>query len=406
MVFKIRKKWFWIVVLFVLSLIILFFWQPWKYTYSTSDLKAVSIVSAFEMKKEHIEEYRGEVRVEIPKAYELLHIIISLGEYGQSSNMIYKDTDYYQEVQKYFQEYKNHPIVKKLSDSLTKSRSNYNKWKNYSGYYYFEANNLIANSNYSFYSENNFSMNQQLFLDFAKKSNFLDFYNQQQNYYQSQISQFEKKSMLNQIWNWLELNFPAEYDSHRIVFSPLAGSTPHNTFAFKAKNYDYQETFIFVQGPDSYSQSFNGGLSKEEQRGLFISNLFTEIDHNYVNPATNNYLSEIAPAFSNLNKWNQQQGYSSIPMTFNEYMTWATFTVFAAENFEKELFKETRVIQELIMVQGRQFKEFKAFNQKLLQLFKDKESDQKLVDLYPEIIKWAAEHNKDFLNLSVLLKKL
>ena len=200
------------------------------------------------------------------------------------------------------------------------------------------------------------------------------------------------------------MNFSAEYDSHRIIFSPLAGSTPHNTFAFKAKNYDYQETFIFVQGLDSYSQSFNGGLSEDEQRGLFISNLFTEIDHNYVNPATNNYLSEIAPAFSNFKKWNQQHGYSSITMTFNEYMTWATFTVFAAENFERELFKEIRKIQELIMIEGRQFMEFKAFNQKLLQLYEDKESNQKLVDLYPEIIEWAAEHNEDFFDLSALIK--
>jgi hypothetical protein len=87
-------------------------------------------------------------------------------------------------------------------------------------------------------------------------------------------------------------------------------------------------------------------------------------------------------------------------------MTWATFVVFAAENFEEKLFKETRNIQELIMIQGRQFKEYKAFNQKLLQLYKDKESDEKLVDLYPEIIKWSAEHNKDFLDLSALLKKL
>ncbi|MEC9489449.1 MAG: hypothetical protein UMU04_00745, partial [Halanaerobiales bacterium] len=180
-----------------------------------------------------------------------------------------------------------------------------------------------------------------------------------------------------------------------IMFSPLAGSTPHNTFAFKATNYDYQETFIFVQGLDSYSQSFNGGLSEEEQRGLFISNLFTEIDHNYVNPATNNYLSEIAPAFSNLKKWNQQQGYSSIPMTFNEYMTWATFTVFAAENFGEKLFKETRRIQELIMIEGRQFKEYDAFNQKLLELYRNKDKDEKLVDLYLEIIAWSAEHNKD-----------
>lgn len=404
--FQIRKRWFWIVVLFVLLLFILIFWQPWKYTYSKSDLKPVSIVSAVEMKKEHIEEYRGKLRVEIPRSYELLHIIISLGEYGQKSAMVYQDTDYYLAVQEYFKEYKNHPIVKKISDSLTKSRSNYNRWKNYSAYYHFEGNKLIANSNYPFYSENNFSMNYELFLDFVKKSKFLDFYKKHQNYYQSQINQFKKKSMINQIWSWLELNFPARYDSHRIIFSPLAGSTPHNTFAFKSKNYDYQETFIFVQGLDSYSQSLSGRLSEKEQQGLFISNLFTEIDHNYVNPATNNYLTEIAPAFSNLKKWNQQQGYSSIPMTFNEYMTWATFTVFSAENFEKELFKETRVIQELIMVQGRQFKEFKAFNQKLLQLFKDKESDEKLVDLYPEIIKWAAEHNKDFLNLSVLLKKL
>jgi hypothetical protein len=406
MSFKIRGKWFWLVVLFVLLLFILFLWQPWKYSYSTSDLNPVSIISEIEMEKEHIEEHKGKLRIEIPEAYELLHVIISLGEYGQSSDMIYKDSDYYQEVQKYFKEYKSHSIVKKMSNSLTNSRSNYNRWKNYSAYYNFENYKLKPNTNYSFYNDNNFSRNLNLILDFAKKSNFLDFYNKQQNFYQSKIDQFKKKSMINQIWSWLEINFPAKYDSHRIIFSPLAGSTPHNTFAFKAKNFDYQETFIFVQGLDSYNQSFSGGLSKEEQRGLFISNLFTEIDHNYVNPATNNYLTEIAPAFSNLKKWNQQQGYSSIPMTFNEYMTWATFVVFAAENFEEKLFKETRNIQELIMIQGRQFKEYKAFNQKLLQLYKDKESDEKLVDLYPEIIKWSAEHNKDFLDLSALLKKL
>ena len=358
------------------------------------------------MEKNHIEKHRGQLRIEIPKTYELLHIIISLGEYGQSSNMVYKDTDYYQEVQKYFKDYSSHPIVNKLSDSLRNSRSNYNKWKNYSAYYYFKDNKLRANSNYSFYSENNFSSNLDLFSDFAQKSSFLEFYKQHQDFYQSQINQFEKNSMISEIWRWLEINFPAEYDSHRIIFSPLAGSTPHNTFAFKANNYDYQETFIFVQGLDSYSQSFNGGLTQEQQRGLFISNLFTEIDHNYVNPVTNNYLSDIAPAFSNLEKWNQQHGYRSIPMTFNEYMTWATFTVFAAENFEDKLFNETRNIQELIMVQGRQFKEFKAFNQKLLQLYEDKESDEKLVDLYPEIIEWAAEHNKNFFDLSALVKKL
>ncbi|RCW54617.1 MULTISPECIES: DUF4932 domain-containing protein [Halanaerobium] len=404
MCFKIKGKWFWIVALFVISLIILLLWQPWKYTYSTSDLKTVSIISGIEIKKEHIEQNRGKLRIEIPKTYELLHIIISLGEYGQSSGMIYKDTEYYQEVQRYFKEYKQHPIVKKLSDSLTKSRGNYNKWKNYSAYYNFEGEKLIANSNYPFYSDNNFSMNLNLFLDFAEKSKFLAFYKNHQDYYQNQINQFEKKSMIKQIWSWLEMNFLVEYDSHRIVFSPLAGSTPHNTFAFKAKNYDYQETFIFVQGLDSYSQSFNGKLSKDEQRGLFISNLFTEIDHNYVNPATNNYLSDIAPAFSNFKKWNQQQGYSSIPMTFNEYMTWATFIVFAAENFEEKLFEKTRNIQELIMIQGRQFKEYREFNQRLLQLYQNKKNDEKLVDLYPEIINWAAENNKDFFDLSALIK--
>jgi len=404
MSFKIKGKWFWIIVLFVLSLIILFLWQPWKYTYSTSDLNPVSIVSAIKMEKDHIEQNKDKLRIEIPETYELLHIVISLGEFGQNSPMIYKDSNYYQEVQKYFGEYKSHPIVEKLSYSLAKSRSNYNKWKNYSAYYYFDDNKLSAISNYSFYDENNFSSNLDLFLDFAQKSSYLDFYRQHNSFYQEQINRFESKSMINEIWSWLEINFAAEYDSHRIVFSPLAGSTPHNTFAFKATNYDYQETFIFVQGLDSYSQSFNGELSKDEQRGLFISNLFTEIDHNYVNPATNNYLSEIAPAFSNLKKWNQQQGYSSIPMTFNEYMTWATFTVFAAENFDDSLFNKTRNIQELIMVQGRQFKEFKAFNQQVLQLYEDKESDEKLVDLYPDIIKWADEHNKDFLDFSAFIK--
>ena len=48
--------------------------------------------------------------------------------------------------------------------------------------------------------------------------------------------------------------------------------------------------------------------------------LFTEIDHNYVNPTTNfdEYIKDVVKAFSNIAKWNKGSSYGRPALTFNE----------------------------------------------------------------------------------------
>jgi len=48
---------------------------------------------------------------------------------------------------------------------------------------------------------------------------------------------------------------------------------------------------------------------------------FTEIDHNYVNPVSDNYIADIDEAMSNLGRWYKGGSYGSPYAAFKEYMT-------------------------------------------------------------------------------------
>lgn len=383
---KLKRKW-WLAAIGIIVLVLIIIWQPWGYRPGSKDFRPTGFNNTTDLKPDYIQEKKGKITVQIPETYELLHVVIALGEYGSQNEMIFKNTDYYREVKDYFSAYSEHPIVTKVSQSLTKSRGNYNHWKNYTVSYRFEGNKIVHAGNHRVPSQNVFGQNLDLFSDFAEKSDYLEFYRNHQDFYQKQIVQFEAEAPVKKMWSWLESNFPVSYQSHSVFFSPLAGSTPHNTYSFVAKDQDFKEAFMFVQGPDSYYNRFSDKIAL----GLFNSNFFTEIDHNYVNPLTDKYLKEIVKAFRNLPDWNKQQGYSRIPLTFNEYMTWATFTLFACDNFDQELFDKARDIQEQIMVNSRGFVRYKEFNEKMLELNKNRQPGETVSDLYPAIIEWAGD---------------
>jgi hypothetical protein len=118
--------------------------------------------------------------------------------------------------------------------------------------------------------------------------------------------------------------------------------------------------------------------------------VFTEIDHNYVNPVTDQFAGGVNKVFSDLDAWNNQAGYRSPYMTFNEYMTWAVFMLYCHDTLDdRELFQEVndRVVN--TMVDSRKFVRFREFNEKLLQLYQERAEVQALIELYPKILDWA-----------------
>ena len=67
---------------------------------------------------------------------------------------------------------------------------------------------------------------------------------------------------------------------------------------------------------------------------------FTEIDHGYVNPATDRYTAEVNQAMPDIKAWNStkfnQEAYATPYETFNEYMTFAAYSLFLSETLSEE----------------------------------------------------------------------
>ena len=129
------------------------------------------------------------------------------------------------------------------------------------------------------------------------------------------------------------------------------------------------------------------GLSDEEKEAISARIVFTEIDHNYVNPTTDKY-PEINNLLDPLDCWNAgKQGYGVSYATFNEYMTWAVFSLYLKDNFDDETFKKRNKADAGVMARGRGFIKFEAFNDFVLEWYENNK-EKSLTELYPAAINW------------------
>ena len=333
---------------------------------------------------EYIERNRGKVLVEIPEVFELANIAIAISDEGLNNPYrVNKNSDYYKRVLEHFEPFKNHPLIKKPD-------LHYNStyiFRDNSICYVFERGRIVPGGLYSnIRSPDLFKKQLKLVEDFARDSNFRKFYRDNLSYYQEQIQLYRDKVPVRKMWRWLEERFPTRHDCYKVVFSPLLGSS-HETCSFQGKGFS--ETIMFISGPGESKDTSN-----EIEQGCLSRVVFTEIDHNYVNSVTCQYVDRVNEVFSSLDEWNKQDGssYPNAEMTFNEYMTWAVFVLYAYDNYEKADF-EVIVKKSAVdtMVYFRKFVRFKEFSDALLELYRNRTQGQSIPDLYPAILDWAAD---------------
>jgi hypothetical protein len=186
---------------------------------------------------------------------------------------------------------------------------------------------------------------------------------------------------VGQPWRWLEKQFPARYDAYRITFSPLVNGS-HSTARFAGNGF--QETIMFICPPFAIE-----GVSDSVQNGLLMRIIFTEIDHNYVNPVTEQQLIAIKQVFGDRSAWTKggdTDSYGSAYAVFNEYMTWGVFTLYCYEHYQASDFRIITDRTEKQVGQRRGFYRFAAFNAMLLRLYQHKKASETIADLYPQII--------------------
>lgn len=352
----------------------------------------------------YVEQHSGKIHFDIPEQYELANIIWTLSPSGKRAKDLNKKGAYYERMVKHFKPFLNHPVFKKLDfpDSIYASRY-YDFRENsfpfnfkdagastkllFNGPLYYAYGNQLADSSL-------FGVLKPLVEDFAAKSGFRKFYAANRAFYQSQIKRQEELLPVQKMWTWLEQQFPrTKINTYSIVFSPLIGGS-HSTQIYWAHTGVawYSHAVMFVCGADRVDSVAT--YTEKQKEGLMSGIVFTEIDHNYVNPATNRYARTVDSIFTNRKIWTRQDihtdFYGSPVSVFNEYMTHAVFCLFVRDSYDSTTADFIIAAREKLMVERRNFTRFREFNTELQRL-RDANRNLKVSELYPQIITWCRQ---------------
>ena len=371
---------------------------------------------------------RPDVSVQIPEVYELLTTAIALANIedflgdlipeGESSDgfMIDKSTPYYQELETQFGGFRDHPLIVQIREAYQPLIESLDilgllVYRNQSlGYRFDEDGKIVSTGLYiplngaslskipdfkalttSFPFNVDDPETLSLLEDFAEQTGFRQFYAEHQDYYNAQTTLAADLCDAAAARDWLMAQFPAAYTNHTIVLSPLMGGT-HNFLSVGTSDGSITQALMFV--PIFSGKGKAAADVPVQEQAEYCRFSFTEIDHGYVNPATDLYTAEVNEAMPDIIPWNSiqlnQESYPTPYETFNEYMTFAAYTLFLSETLPEEDQEAAIQAIEDFMIDTRGFTKFREFNQELLRLYQERAEGQTVTDLYPAVLEWVA----------------
>ena len=223
--------------------------------------------------------------------------------------------------------------------------------------------------------------------DFARKSGFRKFYKKNRPYYQSLIATYNQLNPIQKMQTWLDRKFGFGHGAYAVYFSPLVDGAHATT---KLGDNGFNQTLMFIckaEMDTRYSPIINELLESRI--------VFTEIDHNYVNPVSDGKIEQIKKSFSNRNIWAKGDvtaAYTDPYKVFNEYMTFAVYSLYINDNYSS---KEIEAYLPMLgdqMEKNRGFIKFKDFNRAMLEKYRQN-PNLEIADLYDYMLKWAKNQN-------------
>ena len=345
-------------------------------------------------------ETDGKTFVEVPKLYEMVNVIMAITPKGQlDSNMIEHEDAYYPKVQQAFSAFRKHRIVA-VMDSLLRDGKYYDVKMDAYSFDFDNAGILKKKSAYNqigWGDENTIVSLIPLLQDFAKKSNFLRFYEQNKPFYAGMIKAYRDSLGVPEMQSWLNRNFPAtRYNAFKIIFSPLV-SGDQSTTSFESNGF--KEAQPHVNFPNFWKPQ----SSKLSDKGFNLKRgeiVFTELNHGFENPEFENKINSEAFGAINFNlavyadKNKPAGSYDNALRCVEEYMNWALVSLHHADNAPKEDWETLFSDIDRRMVERRGFIKFKVFNRFLIDLYLNRPKGKVVADLYPQIIAWFKENNQ------------
>jgi hypothetical protein len=354
--------------------------------------------------KKYQAAHRGKTFVEIPEVYELVNIAIAMTPTGiQDKNLIYQDSDYYARMRKWFDPFKDHPLLAALDATLKKNPNLYFTLKMNGYAFEFDKKDKIVQSKIydrtGFRSERSNTLRPYLaqLQSFSDASNFRKFYKENLPTYQEQIAFFRDTANIAEMKRWLDKNFPTsnDYDTYKIIFSPLVAYNQSTTW-FESNGFKELQPHVNFPYPQDIKR-FYGEMS-EQGAIVFRGNIvFTEINHGYINPEAEKYSDRITKAISNRDHWvdkSKGPGYYGGMAAFNEYMNWGLVSLRIVDYAPRDEQDKMLANIDRMMTKGRGFPQFEAYDKFLVNLYRNRKPGQTLADLYPQIIEWFEKNNQ------------
>ncbi len=335
----------------------------------------------------------GKTIIEIPEVYELVNVIFALTEYGKTP-AIEKDSSYYPAMMRHFAPYRNHPAVETLGTVLKQLESQYFSLKMDSYSYRFVGDRIEKGDVYDrtgWDETNSLTPYVPLLESFAKASGFRNFYKKQQPYYNRLLAEYRQNIDVATMKQWLEKQFPStRYSAVKVIFTPLVG---WNQSANKFSDNGFSEAHAHVNYP--FMDANDRKRLTDVTRGRRMMIVFTELNHSYLNPEAEKHQAKVDSAYGSLSKWitpnTPSTNYDNPLSCFEEYMNYALVTLLYNDLFDRVTFEQLCGPMEKNMAASRGFRQFPAFNQELLRLYRQRQPGQTVADLYRAILAWSAK---------------
>lgn len=341
---------------------------------------------------QYIRQNNQKVSVEVPEVRELINVIFAITPNGMSGDIlrlhqIMNENDwlkkYYHEVLINFLPHYNHPVVTKFNNWMNSDFMNYPIVNLNSYGFVFENDKIVRTNIHNYFWDISTDELMSLIIkdleDFAIKSGFREFYKRHHGFYQAIIKTESERASVSQMWSWLEEQFPNKINSYKILISPLV-------YGFHCTGYNsdnnFNEIVVSVSAPNE----------KISKGSVVERRVFTEIDHNYVNPLVEKNIERVQSAFFKTSIWKKGAvAYDASEEIFAEYMTWAVFLLYIHDTYDSVRLLEAEEETIAMMIQTRGFLGFREFYYVLREMYESKSDGQTIADLYLPILEWASK---------------
>ncbi len=338
---------------------------------------------------------QDRLEITVPEAYELANVLIFMTDWAQENpRNHFADTEYASAVRAWFEPYRDHQVFRELAQIDFEDFSNFIGMREGAYPFSFDQDGELKKTDrYPYWWSAgsvpwHFETQLETIEDFARISRFREFYRWQRPFYTEQAAEMFRMVDLERVNSWLQTHFPARYDTLTVVISPL-GRGRHT--ASSKERPDGGDLRIAVSGPylADLPSAAGGDLSLTRQA-------FTEIDHGYVDPVSDQHEEAIAAVFGKAGVWrkNASSFYGKPQATFNEHMTWAAFLLYVRDHYPPERYAAARAETIDYMQDRRGFIAFGEFYDALERLYHERSNGVTLTDLYPAIIAWAANRQE------------